>query len=259
MHYQNIAYDVRDGAGVLTIEREHKLNAISTATYHEMEHCLSVMEHDDAVAVGVLTGKGRAFVAGADIEEYVDKSLADFAAFQKLGRVVLDHIEQHPKPIIAAVNGYALGGGFELALACDLVVASADARFGLPEAKLALLPGGGGTQRLPRLIGRNRAKQMIMTSELVDAAEAHRLGIVAMVAPAGEAVSAALSLVETLRQRGPLAVRMAKRVINEGLDAPLSLALSYEQTATAALFATRDKDEGIAAFLEKRPAHFRGQ
>lgn len=259
MEYQNIAYDVRDGVGILTISREHKLNALNTPTFQEIERCLTAMAADDAVAAGVLTGAGRAFVAGADIGEYVDKSLADFIAFQKLGRVVLDHIEQHPKPIIAAVNGYALGGGFELALACDMIVASTNARFGLPEAKLALLPGGGGTQRLPRLIGRNRAKQLIMTGEPIDATEAHRLGIVNIVCPDGEAVTASLDLAATMQQRGPLAVRLAKRIINDGLDACLPIALSYEQAATAALFATHDKDEGIAAFLEKRPPHFDGR
>ncbi len=259
MDYQNITYEVRDGAGLLTVCREEKLNALSAATFREIAHCLTVMEQDGGVDVGVLTGKGRAFVAGADIGEYLDQSLADFTAFQLLGRSVLDRIEHHSKPIIAAVNGYALGGGMELALACDIIVAAANARFGLPEAKLALLPGGGGTQRLPRLVGRYRAKYMIMTGNLIDAAEAHQIGLVSMLCEEGKAVAAAMDLVTTIRSRGPLAVRLAKRLINEGLEAPLPVALSLEQAAGAALFATRDKDEGIAAFLQKRAPRFEGR
>lgn len=259
MDYQTITYDVRGGAGVLVVCREEKLNALSTRTFHEIAHCLDQIEQDERVAAGVLTGKGRAFVAGADIGEYLEKSLADFVAFQVLGRSVLDRIERHPKPIIAAVNGYALGGGMELALACDIIVASANARFGLPESKLALLPGGGGTQRLPRLIGRYRAKHLIMTGDPIDAAEAYRIGIVSVLCDEGKVVEAALGLVATIRSRGPLAVQLAKRLINDGLDASLPVALSYEQAATAALFATRDKDEGIAAFLEKRTPRFEGQ
>lgn len=259
MDYQTITYEVRDGAGLLTVCREEKLNALSTATFREIAHCLDAMEQDGGVAVGILTGKGRAFVAGADIGEYLEKSLADFTAFQLLGRSVLDRIEQHPKPIIAAVNGYALGGGMELALACDIIVAAANARFGLPEAKLALLPGGGGTQRLPRLVGCYRAKHMIMAGDPIDAAEAHRIGLVSVLCEEGNAVAAAINLATTIRSRGPLAVRLAKRLINEGMDAPLPAALSLEQAATAALFATRDKDEGIAAFLQKRVPQFEGR
>ena len=259
MDYQDVTYEVRDGVALLTICREQTLNALRTRTFEELELCLRTMEQDAAVACGVLTGKGRAFVAGADIGEYEGKTLADFVAFQQLGRRVLDGIEHHPKPIIAAVNGYALGGGFELALACDVIVAGTQARFGLPESKLGLLPGGGGTQRLPRLIGKYRAKHLIMTGDLVHADEAYRLGIVSVLCDDEDAVAAALQIAARMQQRGPLAVRLAKRVINEGLEASLPVALSYEQAATAALFATRDSEEGIAAFLEKRPPRFEGR
>jgi enoyl-CoA hydratase/carnithine racemase len=186
-------------------------------------------------------------------------TLAEFSAFQRLGRSVMAQMEQLPLPIIAAVNGYALGGGFEIALACDVIIAAENAKFGLPEAKLALLPGGGGTQRLSRLVGPYIAKRMIFSGEMIDAARAYELRIASEVVVKGEAVNAAVALAEKIVANGPLAVRMAKRVIDEGLEASLPTALSLEMDSTAHLFVTDDKVEGIQAFVEKRPSHFNGR
>jgi enoyl-CoA hydratase/carnithine racemase len=258
--YKTIRIEQRGEISILYFNRPDKLNAINRMVYEEFGDYLRSVEHGDIKAnVIILTGEGRAFIAGADIDDYVTMTLAQFSAFQRLGRSVMMQMEQLPQPIIAAVNGYALGGGFEIALACDVIVAAENAKFGLPEAKLGLLPGGGGTQRLSRLVGPYLTKRMIFSGEIIDARRAHELHIVTEVAAAGESVPAAVALAEKILANGQLAVRMAKRVIDEGLEASLPTALSLEMDATAHLFITDDKREGIEAFVEKRPAHFTGQ
>ena len=163
--YETIRIEQRGAIAILTFNRPDKLNAINGTVYKELSDYLHSIEQDESVSVLILTGEGRAFVAGADIDDYLTMTLAQFSAFQRLGRSVMAQMEQLPRPIIAAVNGYALGGGFEIALACDVIVAAQNAKFGLPEAKLALLPGGGGTQRLTRLVGSYVAKRMIFSGE----------------------------------------------------------------------------------------------
>src|SRR5688572_21460089 len=225
--YETIRIDRHGTIGVLTFNRPDKLNAINRTVYTELSHYLGSVERGEAdIDVLVLTGEGRAFVAGADIDDYLTMTLAEFSAFQRLGRSVMAQMEHLSRPVIAAVNGYALGGGFEIALACDVVIAAENAKFGLPEAKLGLLPGGGGTQRLPRLVGAHLAKRLIFSGETIDARRAYELSIASEVAPKGEAVSAALALAEKILANGQLAVRMAKRVIDEGLEASLPTALS---------------------------------
>jgi enoyl-CoA hydratase/carnithine racemase len=219
----------------------------------------SIARGDSPASVLILTGEGRAFVAGADIDDYLTMTLAQFSAFQRFGRSVMAQMEQLERPIIAAVNGYALGGGFEIVLACDVVIAAENAKFGLPEAKLGLLPGGGGTQRLSRMVGPYIAKRMIFSGEIIDAQRAYELHLVTEIAPKGEAVNAAVALAEKILANGQLAVRMAKRVIDEGLQASLPTALSLEMDSTAHLFVTDDKREGIEAFVEKRPPNFTGK
>lgn len=250
----------RDGRkAILTFTREDRLNALDAQTFRDLDATLDAIEADRQISVLIVTGRGRAFVAGADINGYVDRTVLDFVEFQRLGRRVYDRIESLRQPVIAAVNGYALGGGFELVLVADLVVAAETATFGLPEAKLGLLPGGGGTQRLPRLIGRNKAKELIMTADFITANEAKALGIVNRVVPPEELMPAAHALADRILKRAPLAVEMAKQLVNDGLQASLPAAITQEMGMTATLYDTADAQEGIAAFIEKRPPEFVGR
>ena len=256
---ENITLE-RDGRkAILTFIREERLNALDAQTFGDLLAALDAIEADPEIAVVIMTGRGRAFVAGADITGYVDRTTLEYVDFQRLGRLVYDRIERLRQPVIAAVNGYALGGGFELVLAADLVVAADTATFGLPEAKLGLLPGGGGTQRLPRLVGRNKAKELLMTADFMTAEQARELGIVNRVVPADKLMTATHALADRILQRAPLAVEMAKQLVNDGLDASLSTAITQEMGMTATLYATADAREGIAAFIEKRPPQFTGR
>jgi enoyl-CoA hydratase len=258
--YDTLRLEQHDRIAVLYFNRPDKLNAINREVYGELGAYLRSVERGEAIAdVLILTGEGRAFIAGADIDDYLTMSLSAFSAFQRLGRSVMQQMEQLQRPIIAAVNGYALGGGFEIALACDVIIAAENAKFGLPEAKLGLLPGGGGTQRLSRLVGPQIAKRLIFSGEMIDAQRAYQLHIASEIAPKGEVLRAALALAEQIVANGPLAVRMAKRIIDEGLEASLSTALSLEMDSTAHLFVTDDKREGIEAFTQKRVPRFTGK
>ena len=251
---------VREGSiAILTFVREERLNALDHRTMHELIQVFDELGRDDSVSVIVMTGRGKAFVAGADINGYLDIELLDYVNFQRLGRQMYASVEQNPKPVIAAVNGWALGGGFELVLVADIVIASERARLGLPECKIGLLPGGGGTQRLPRLVGRNKAKELLMTGEPISATEAERLGIVNKVVPPEELMDAALAMARTIVERAPQAVRMAKQLVNDGIEAPLDTAITMETGMTATLYKTRDAQEGIQAFLEKRAPVFTGR
>jgi len=256
-----VRYDdaAHPGVALVTFDGEGKLNAFGRDTWEALEAAIERIETDAAVDVAVLTGRGRAFVAGADIGEYVDASSEAFVSFQRLVRRVTDRLVACPKPFVAAVNGHALGGGFELVLACDLVVAAESARFGLPEARLGLLPGGGGTQRLPRAIGRTRAKELLMTARVLDAAEAHALGLVNRVAGPGKLLPTALAIADEIRALAPLAVRAAKAVVDEGVELPLAEAIDLEAARMHPLFETADAREGIAAFREKRRPTFEGR
>jgi enoyl-CoA hydratase/carnithine racemase len=250
----------RDGpVAIIRLNREQKLNALNRGMLDAVTARLDEVARDDAQRVAILTGTGRAFCAGADIGEYRQHGLGAFVEYQRLGRHLLERVEKHPKPVIAAVNGFALGGGFELALACDLIVAGAQAVFGLPEPALGLVPGGGGTQRLTRAVGRYRAKEILLSGRRLSAQEAQNWGLVSAVAPHGEDVRVARELAGKIVQQAPLAVRALKRLVNEGADAALETALSYEQQTLIGLYATADGQEGIAAFMEKRPPSFTGR
>lgn len=254
-----VVFERNGPAAIVRIDREKKLNALNRQIFALLKTYFDEIAADDSIAAAILTGTGRAFCAGADIGEYWKQDLSAFAEFQRLGRELHDRVEKHPKPVIAAVNGFAFGGGFELALACDLIVASENAQFGLPEPSLGLVPGGGGTQRLPRLIGRYRTKQILLTGKKLTAQEAQSWGIVAAIAPAGEEVRVARELVDDIARLAPQAVRAGKRLVNEGVDAALETALSYEQQTLVALYAGADGQEGVAAFMEKRSAKFTGR
>lgn len=250
----------RDGSiAILTFVREERLNALDHRTMEELIEAFDAFGRDDEISVVIMTGRGKAFVAGADINGYLDIVLLDYVNFQRLGRRMYEAVERNPKPVIAAVNGWALGGGFELVLVADIVIASERAKMGLPESKLGLLPGGGGTQRLPRLVGRNKAKELLMTGDPIAAAEAERLGIVNKVVPPEELMEAALAMARTISERAPQAVRMAKQLVNDGIEATLDTSISMETGMTATLFDTNDGREGIAAFFEKRPPVFTGR
>jgi enoyl-CoA hydratase/carnithine racemase len=246
------------GVAVIMLRRPTQLNALGTAVIAALDEAITTVSDDPAVRVVVISGEGKAFSAGADIKEF--GALAgplDFRAFIERLETVLRRLERLPKPSVAAVNGIAFGGGLELALACDLRVVDEGARLGVPEIKLGLLPGAGGTQRLPRIVAPAVAMQMLMTGDPVDAAEAHRIGLANEVAPAGTAVERALAVARTLAARAPLALAAVKR-LREAWALPLDVALDHERETVATLFASGDRVEGTAAFVEKREARFRG-
>lgn len=254
-----ILYEEHGSVAVITFNREDKLNAMNTAIVHQLTELLNQADRSDAIRAIILTGKGKSFVAGADIEEYSRQSGQAFVSYQKLSRGMYEAIENNRKPVIAAVNGYALGGGFELVLACDFVIASSTAKMGLPEIVLGLLPGGGGTQKLARLIGRNRAKEYLMLGKRISADEGFRLGIVNKVVDASLLMDEALLLANELSVQAPLAIQEIKQSVNQGLEAPLEVALTLEGAKLAGLFQTDDAREGIRAFVEKRKPFFEGK
>jgi enoyl-CoA hydratase len=251
----------RDGArATITLHRPDKLNALDAAMIDELRRALLEVRHDASVRALVITGSGsKAFVAGADIGELaaLDPVAARTTAVR--GQHVFDLVEQLGKPVIAAVNGYALGGGCELALACTLRIASEAARFGQPEINLGLLPGYGGTQRLPRLVGKGRALELLLRGHTIDAAEALRIGLVDRVVPAGELASAAEALASELAGKAPHAMRAILEAVTRGLDMPLADGLQHEAALFALVTATADMKEGTRAFLEKRAPVFTGQ
>jgi enoyl-CoA hydratase/carnithine racemase len=259
MSSEVLLYSERDGIGWITLNRPEKLNALNREVFGLVHEALARLEASSSVAVGVLHGAGRAFAAGADIEDYVDISVEDYRAFMDLGRAPTDLISRLSKPVIAAVQGFALGGGFELALACDLVVAAENARFGLPEPRLGLAPGGGGTQRLARLVGRVRANDLLLTGRFLTAQEAYEWGIVNRVVPKDDLLLAAAELAASMVALAPEPLSVIKRLVHEGLDLPLVVGLTHEQDTTAGLIGTEDAHEGIAAFVEKRPPRFPGR
>jgi enoyl-CoA hydratase/carnithine racemase len=251
-----VLYEERDGVGWITLNRPEKLNALNRDVFNALLARLTALDASERATVGVLHGAGRAFAAGADIEDYIDLSVDQYRAFMDVGRQPTDLIGRLTKPVIAAVQGFALGGGFELVLACDLVVAANNARFGLPEPKLGLVPGGGGTQRLPRLVGRTRALEILLTGRFLTAEEAYQWGIVNQVVAKDDLLPAAAHMAGTMTALAPQALAVAKRVVRDGLESSLPAALTLEQDATARLIATDDAREGITAFVEKRDAKF---
>jgi enoyl-CoA hydratase/carnithine racemase len=255
----HVLYEEKGGVALITLDREEKLNAMNTPIVRRLTDLFERIDCSEHIRAAMLVGRGRAFVAGADIEEYSGQSFAEFSEYQTRGRRMYEAIESNSKPFIAAVNGFALGGGFELVLACDLVVASSQAEMGLPEIHLGLLPGGGGTQKLARLVGRNRAKEFLMTGRRMTAEEGFRLGVVNKVVEPEALVDEALGLAQRLARRAPHAVREAKRLVNQGTESHVDVALSLEQATLSNLYQTEDAQEGIKAFVEKRKPDFRGE
>ncbi len=260
MSYENLLVETRESVGIITINRPKALNALNTATLEELGKAFTAFNNDDNIKVIVLTGAGeKAFVAGADIAamQHLDPLAArDFAY---TGQRVFTAIETMPKPVIAAIGGFALGGGCELAMSCDIRVASENAKFGQPEVSLGVLPGFAGTQRLPRLVGKGIAKELIYTGDTIDAARAYAIGLVNTVVPPGEHLAGALKIAEKIASKGPLAVRFSKEAINNGMEMDMDRACAYEAELFAVCFSTADRAEGMTAFLEKRKPVFQNK
>jgi enoyl-CoA hydratase len=256
---EQLLYEEKGPVAIITFNREEKLNAMNTAIVKRLIELLTHVDQAEHIRSVILTGKGKAFVAGADIEEYSNQTAIEFANYQKRSRNMFEGIENNRKPVIAAVNGYALGGGFELVLSCDLVIASSKAKMGLPEIHLGLLPGGGGTQKLARIIGRNWAKEMLFTGKRLSAEEALNLRIVNKVVEPEELLDQALELANELAEKSPFALSEMKGLVNQGIESPLDIALTLECTSLANLFHTEDAHEGINAFMEKRKPSFKGK
>ena len=259
MAFENILYETDGAIVTVTLNRPKVLNALNHQTVVELRRAVDTFATSESARVMILTGAGeKAFVAGADIAEMSGLDPAKAEHFARVGQQLSTAMESTPKAIIAAVNGFALGGGCELAMACDFILASDNARFGQPEVNLGLLPGFGGTQRLPRLVGRGMARQLTYTGEIIKAERARDIGLVNAIYPQGELMAAARKIAETIASKGPLAVGASKRAINRGSDLSMEAGLDYEASLFGSMFTTDDMREGTSAFLEKRAADFKG-
>jgi enoyl-CoA hydratase len=260
MSYQNLLVETREGVAFVTVNRPDKLNALNDRTVEELDAAFAAVATDAAVRGVILTGAGeKAFVAGADIAELATQSPVDGKERSIRGQRVLDRIERLGKPVIAAVNGFALGGGCELAMACHVRVASENAKLGTPEVKLGIMCGYAGTQRLPRLVGKGRALEMLLTGEMVDAAEALRIGLVNRVVPREKLLAEAEGLMRKMLANGPVSLRFTLEAVNDGLETGFDEAERQEATLFGLICTTEDMKEGTKAFLEKRPARFQGK
>jgi enoyl-CoA hydratase len=260
MSYQNLLVDARDGVAVVTVNRPDKLNALNDQTVEELDRAFAALGADEAVRGVILTGAGeKAFVAGADIGELSGQSPVAGQDRSRRGQRVLDRIEGLGKPVVAAINGFALGGGCELAMACHVRVAAEGARLGTPEVKLGIMCGYAGTQRLPRLVGRGRALEMLLTGEMVDAQEAWRIGLVNRVVPKDKLLDESHALLRKMLANGPLSLRFTLEAVRAGLETPFPEAQAHEATLFGLICTTEDMKEGTRAFLEKRPPKFQGR
>lgn len=254
-----VRYEKKGQIAFITISRPKVLNALNAPTLQELNRAFQSVRDDNEVRVAILTGEGeKAFVAGADISEFVGLKAVQGEALAALGQAVFSLVENCGKPVIAAVNGFALGGGCELSLACTIRIASENARFGQPETKLGIIPGYGGTQRLARLIGKGRALQIILTGDMVKADEALRIGLVNEVLPAAELLPRAEAIANKIIANAPVATRFSLEAVNKGMNMTLADGLAFEASLFGLCFATEDQNEGAKAFLEKRPPQFKG-
>src|SRR6478672_10689675 len=260
MSYQNLKFEIKNKIAYVTINRPDKLNALNMATMEELRAAFTAIRDDKDVRVVILTGEGqKAFVAGADIGELSKHTTVSAKEYTHKGQAVLDLIENLGKPVIACINGFALGGGCELAMACTMRLASDNAKLGQPEVKLGIMAGYGGTQRLPRLVGKGIAMQMVLAGEMISAQEAHRIGLVNEVLPSAELIPRAEAIAAKIIANAPLAVQYAMEAVNKGMEMTLAEGLYLEATLFGVCCATEDKTEGTKAFLEKRAAEFKGK
>jgi enoyl-CoA hydratase len=258
--FENLVYEKKSTIGYLTLNRPKALNALNRLTLQELAAAVEDAKADSGIRGLILTGAGeKAFVAGADIKEVAAVSGLNATTFARYGQSVFDAIENLGKPVIAAVNGFALGGGCELAMACTFRIAATTARFGLPEVKLGIMPGFGGTQRLPRLVGKGRALQIMLSAEPIDAHEAHRIGLVNEVVEPSGLIARAEELLRKIEANGPLAIGLCIEAVNRGLDVTQAEGLILESALFGISATSKDKAEGTTAFLEKRPPKFTGE
>jgi len=259
MPYTTLTFDVADRVATITVNRPDKLNALNAATIGELGQAIDEAVGRDDVGGVILTGAGRAFIAGADISEMTAQSALEMTQMARRGQLVFRKFELSPKPTIAAVNGFALGGGCELAMACHLRIAGEHAKFGQPEVKLGLIPGYGGTQRLPRLVGKGRALQLLMTGAMIDANEAYRIGLVNAVVPTAELLDRTRATLGTMLENAPVALSLCIAAVNAGYDLPLDEASQLESYQFGLSAGTADMREGTSAFLAKRSPTFQGR
>lgn len=258
MQLENLLLEINEGIATVTVNRPAAMNAMTVSTLEELEGVVAEISRNPAIRAAILTGAGaKAFVAGADIAVMRDMTSTQARDLALMAHRIYAAIERSPKTFIAAVNGYALGGGCELAMACDIRVASENARFGQPEINIGILPGFGGTQRLPRLVGKGRALEIILTGEMIDAREALRIGLVNRVTTQADLMDEARKLAVKIASKGLVALKLCKEAVGNGLEMDLTRACAYEAELFGYSFSTTDQKEGMAAFLEKRPAVFR--
>jgi enoyl-CoA hydratase len=259
MTLENVLYEKRAGIAYVTVNRPKVLNALNTPTWADLRTAFEDARNDAVVRGVILTGTGKAFIAGADIGELSHLTAFEAEQSSRFGQQVLDLIEDLGKPVIAAVNGFALGGGCETAMACTIRIAVDTAKFGQPEVTLGLVPGGGGTQRLPRLVGKGHALQLILSGEMISAQEAYRIGLVNEIVPAAELITRAEQILKKIAANAPIAVRFALEAANKGMETSQGEGLLLEASYFGLCAATEDKKEGTSAFLEKRTPQFRGR
>lgn len=260
MEYKNILISKEDDIAVVSINRPQALNALNTQTLKEIDHAMGALEDDAAVKVIIITGSGdKAFVAGADISEMSQLGPLEASEFGAAGINAFKKIEKNKKPVIAAVNGFALGGGTELAISCDIRIASERAKFGQPEVGLGVMPGFGATQRLPRLVGLGKAKELIFTGDRIDANEALRIGLVQKVVPQEKLMEEAKAMAKKIAANGQIAVRLSKSAMNASVNTDIMTGFSLENRSFAMCFSTEEQKEGMKAFLEKRKPVFKGK
>src|ERR1700680_750388 len=256
----NVLYEKKNAIAYVTVNRPKLLNALNTPTWEDLRTAFEDARNDSAVRGVILTGAGnKAFIAGADIGELAHATAIEAEQSSRFGQTVLDLIENLGKPVVAAVNGFALGGGCETAMACTIRIAVDSAKFGQPEVTLGLLPGGGGTQRLPRLVGKGRALQLILSGEMISAQEAHRTGLLNEIVPAADLLTRAEAILRKIASNAPMAVKFALTAVNRGLETSQDEGLLLEASYFGLCAGTEDKMEGTTAFLEKRPPQFRGR
>lgn len=259
MELKNVIFEKREKIGIITMNRPKVLNAINTETLNELNEVISYVEKDEDIYVIIITGAGKAFVAGADINEMKDMTTIEARKFSILGNRIFRKLEILAKPVIAAINGFAIGGGCELSMACDIRIASSKVKFGQSEVGLGITPGFGGTQRLARYVGTSMAKELIFTGRFFTAEEALSIGLVNAVYKPEELMDEAMKLAEVIAKNGPIAVRLSKEAINNGMQMDIDTAIRYESEIFGECFSTEDQKEGMNAFVEKRNKNFKNK
>jgi len=259
MSYVNIIVEKKEGVGLIKINRPNNLNALNKDTIFELTKAVEELEKDKSIKVVILTGEGKAFIAGADIKQMKEMNSSEAKKFAEMGHKLLMNIEKSRLPFIAAVNGYALGGGCEVMMACDICIAASSAKIGQPEINLGIHPGFGGTQRLPRLVGRMKAKELLLTGENIDANEAHRIGLVNMVVPDDKIMEEAEKIANKIASKSTVQTAFIKSLVNKGMEVDLKKACELEISYFSNSFQTEDQKEGMTAFLEKRKPNFKGK